>query len=227
MLRLHMVLNILEYAWIRLNNARMSVNPYCLSDYFYLLYLELLLTNASLHFECFFSHIVLVHWIYAIMSMNDWFSVTSAKKVWCLLCKTILKVSYFIIILWITLEKGECFDFNHSLWCVCPTLYIFWLLSWVYHFSSLICYHCLFIWQCSKITSRWYCVMFRSLLHIHGYSERYIIVAYTESWHIQNLGIFRPWGIFKTLWNFTKAYSELCHNHNSLFRHYSAILRHT
>ena len=32
-------------------------------------------------------------------------------------------VSYLIIILWITLEKGECFDFNHSLGCVYPTLY--------------------------------------------------------------------------------------------------------
>ena len=39
--------------------------------------------------------------------------VTSAEKL-CLLRKTILKVSYLIIVLWISLEKRECFDFNHS-----------------------------------------------------------------------------------------------------------------
>ena len=50
--------------------------------------------------------------------------VTSGEILLCLLCKTILKVSYLIIILWIALEKGECFDFNHSLGCVYPTLYI-------------------------------------------------------------------------------------------------------
>ena len=41
------------------------------------------------------------------------------KSYWCikmcLLCKTILKVRYLINILWISLEKGECFDFNHPL----------------------------------------------------------------------------------------------------------------
>ena len=47
---------------------------------------------------------------------------------------------YMIIILWISLEKGECFDFNHSLGCVYPTLYIIRLLRRVYHFSWLICY---------------------------------------------------------------------------------------
>ena len=121
-LRLHMVLNILEYPWIRLNNARMSVNPYCLSDYFYLIYLVLLLTNVSLHFECFFSHIVLVHWIYTIMSMNDWFSVTSANKLLCLWCKTILKVSYLIIILWLP-WKRESVLISITLYGVSTLLY--------------------------------------------------------------------------------------------------------
>ena len=51
--------------------------------------------------------------------------VTSAEKLLYLLCKTKLKVSYLIIILWIALEKAECFDFNHSLGCVYPTLYTF------------------------------------------------------------------------------------------------------
>ena len=45
-----------------------------------------------------------------------------------------------IIILWVPLEKGECFDFNHSLRCVYPTLYIIRLLGRVYHLSFLICY---------------------------------------------------------------------------------------
>ena len=66
--------------------------------------------------------------------------VASAEKLLCLLYKTILKVSYLIIILWISLEKGECFDFNHSLGCVYPTLYIIRLLHRVCHFSFLICY---------------------------------------------------------------------------------------
>ena len=57
----------------------------------------------------------------AVFSSNE--MGNSAEKFLCLLCNTILKVSYLIIILWITLEKGECFDFNHSLGCVYPTLY--------------------------------------------------------------------------------------------------------
>ena len=68
--------------------------------------------------------------------------VTSAEKLLCLLCKTISKVSYLIIILWTSLEKGEYFDFNHSLGCVYP---IIRLLGRVYHFNLLIFYSCLFI----------------------------------------------------------------------------------
>ena len=55
--------------------------------------------------------------------------VTSTEKLLCLSCKSILKVSYLIIILWISLEKGECFDFNHSLGCFYPPLYIIRLLG--------------------------------------------------------------------------------------------------
>ena len=36
--------------------------------------------------------------------------------------------------------KGECFDFNYSLGCVYPTLYIIRLLCRAYHFSLLSCY---------------------------------------------------------------------------------------
>ena len=72
---------------------------------------------------------------------------TSAEKLLCLLCKTISKVSYLIIILWISLGKGECFDFNHFLRCVYPTIYISRLLSRVYHFSLLICYPCSSSWK--------------------------------------------------------------------------------
>ena len=37
-------------------------------------------------------------------------------------------------------NRTKCFDFNHSLGCVYPTLYIIRLLCRVYHFSLLICY---------------------------------------------------------------------------------------
>ena len=47
---------------------------------------------------------------------------TSAWKLLCLLCKTILKVRYLIVSLWISMETGDCFDFKHSLGCVYPTL---------------------------------------------------------------------------------------------------------
>ena len=50
--------------------------------------------------------------------------VTSAEKLLCIFSKTILKVSYLIIILWISLETRDGFHFNHSLGCLHPTLYI-------------------------------------------------------------------------------------------------------
>ena len=64
------------------------------------------------------------------------------KVVASLLCKTILKVSYLIIVLWSSLEKETCFDSSYSLGCVYPTLYVIRLLGWVYLFSLLICYPC-------------------------------------------------------------------------------------
>ena len=48
----------------------------------------------------------------------------SEGKLLCLLYKAILKVSYLIIILRFSSERGECFDFSHALGCVYPTLYI-------------------------------------------------------------------------------------------------------
>ena len=51
------------------------------------------------------------------------------REILCLLCKTILKVSYLINVLWISLEKGESFDFNHSLGCVYLTLYLIRILG--------------------------------------------------------------------------------------------------
>ena len=65
-----------------------------------------------------------------------------AQKLLCVLCKTILKVRYLIITLWISLEKGECSESSHPLGCVCPTLYIIRPLGGVYHFSLLISYPC-------------------------------------------------------------------------------------
>ena len=69
--------------------------------------------------------------------------VTSAENLLCLLCKTILKVSYLIIILWISLEKAECFDFIHSLGCVYPTLYISSRSSLSFELADY--YPCLFV----------------------------------------------------------------------------------
>ena len=81
--------------------------------------------------------------------------VTSTEKLLCLSCKSILKVSYLIIILWISLEKGECFDFNHSLGCFYPPLYIIRLLGWVCHFSLLICYSCSFYLHALMLLAFW------------------------------------------------------------------------
>ena len=50
----------------------------------------------------------------------DCLRFTSAEKLLCLLCKIILKISYLMIILWISLKKGERFDLNHSLGSVYP-----------------------------------------------------------------------------------------------------------
>ena len=49
-----------------------------------------------------------------------------------------------IIILWLSLEKGECFDFNDSLQCLWPSLYTNTLQRKVSHFSLLTCYPCYF-----------------------------------------------------------------------------------
>ena len=57
--------------------------------------------------------------------------------------------------LWISLKKGECFDFNHSLGCVYPTLYIIRLLGRAYHFSLLICYPCSFYIHAFMLVALW------------------------------------------------------------------------
>ena len=46
--------------------------------------------------------------------------VASAEKLLCLLCKTISKVNYLIIILSISLEKGECFQRKREGWFQSP-----------------------------------------------------------------------------------------------------------
>ena len=81
--------------------------------------------------------------------------LTSAEKLLCLLCKTISKVSYQIIILWISLKKGEYFDFSHSLGCVYPTLYISRLLQQVYHFSLVISFPCSFYFHALMLVAFW------------------------------------------------------------------------
>ena len=44
--------------------------------------------------------------------------VTGTWKLLFMLCKTISKVRYVIIILWISLERGDCFDLNRSFGCL-------------------------------------------------------------------------------------------------------------
>ena len=53
-----------------------------------------------------------------------------------------------------------------------------------------------------------------------------VTLAYSQPCHILSLGIIRTGNILKSLQNFDQAYSKCWHSQNSLFRHYSAILRH-
>ena len=77
------------------------------------------------------------------------------------------------------MEKGECFDFNHSLGCVYPTLYIVRLQSRVYHFSLQICYRYSFIKRFANIFE--FCngdiYKFISLLRKYAYPYEYM-----DSW---------------------------------------------
>ena len=58
---------------------------------------------------------------------------------------------------------------------------------------------------------------------IQAYSAPCVSLTYSQACHILSPGIFRTGGIFKNLWNFDQACSELCHSQNTLFMHYSAI----
>ena len=91
--------------------------------------------------------------LYFICLWSLYLEVTSAEKFLCLSCKTILKVSYLIIILWISPRKGECVELNHSLGCVYPTSYIIRVLGQVYHFSLLVFYLCSFVSNKNKFLS--------------------------------------------------------------------------
>ena len=76
---------------------------------------------------------VSLFFIYIFCLWSLYQGVTRAQNLLCLLCKSILinsQVSehYFMDFL----EKGECFDLNHSLGCAYPTLYIIRLLGRVY-----------------------------------------------------------------------------------------------
>ena len=72
------------------------------------------------------------------------------------------------------------------------------------------------------------------LSHIHAYwgiikaySAPCKTPAYSKPCHITSSGIFRTAAIFKTLWNFDQAYSEICLSQNGLLRHYSLIFRYS
>ena len=45
--------------------------------------------------------------------ISNEFDITSVLKLLCLYCKTISKVVFLITTLWISLKKGECYDFSH------------------------------------------------------------------------------------------------------------------
>ena len=61
---------------------------------------------------------------------------------------------------------------------------------------------------------------------IQAYSEPCVTLTYSQPCHIPSPGIFRIRGIFKSLWNYDQACWEPSYSQNSLFRHYSTILRH-
>ena len=63
------------------------------------------------------------------------------------------------------------------------------------------------------------------LTHILAYSSLCVTLAYSQPTHFPSHGILRTGGIFKIFQNVEKPYSELCHSHKSLFRHYSRIFR--
>ena len=119
---------------------RVWVSSY--SFYFFLVLLQFVLSHSQVPLFRWLNHDGCCVFLCFLCLCSTYLGVTSAQKLLCLLCKTILEVRYLIIILWIFLEKGECFDFNHSLGSVHTTLYIIRLLGQVYHFSLLNCYPC-------------------------------------------------------------------------------------
>ena len=60
-----------------------------------------------------------------------------------------------IIILWIFLENGECFNFNDSSGCAYPTLNIMRLLGQVYRLRLLVCYPCSFYFHAFMLIAFW------------------------------------------------------------------------
>ena len=72
--------------------------------------------------------------VYYLFSLS---LVPLTRSYWCI--EIVVSVMY---VLWISLEKGECFNLNHSLGCLPYCINIIRPLGRVYHFSWLICYPC-------------------------------------------------------------------------------------
>ena len=69
----------------------------------------------------------------------------------------------------------------------------------------------------SLILRHYYYGIFRV---IQAYSSPFVILPYSQPYHILSPGIFRIRGLFKTLWNIDEAYSEPFHR--VLFSHIQA-----
>ena len=63
-------------------------------------------------------------------------------------------------------------------------------------------------------------ILFAKRLNIQEYSAPFVILAYSQPYHILSPGIFRIRGLFKTLWSIDEPYSEPFHR--VLFSHIQA-----
>ena len=93
---------------------------------YHLIVLGVFLFFLFLYFFCLISSVHLFRWLehdgccvcFFVFSLLSFSLVPLSRSYYCgkkCVCYVKLFQSYLIIILWIFLEKGECFDFNHPL----------------------------------------------------------------------------------------------------------------